>query len=334
MLTTKKGSVIMSSSGSWWVNHRQTFRQEFEGGYIWSPKKNSNGARNQTYLNLREVRPGDTIYSYADGVIGAVGVIVSTYEECPKPSEFGNTVGSNWDDFGWKVEVEWVRLATPLRPRANIKQIAPMLPTRNSPIQTNGNGNQGCYLASITEDLNVLLRQLIAEAGNIGIDGLLNALKVDVTGNDPLTNVVQAPKATYTHDADAGAEGDTEISQVVKSRKGQGVFRLRVIEVEGLCRVTGLDVPELLIASHIKPWSVSSNAERLDGNNGLLLSPHVDKLFDRGLISFEDDGRLLVAESCIPVLLNWHIDPDMNVGVFNARQKGYLKYHRKHIYKG
>lgn len=318
------------NNSSWWVNHKQTFRQEFDGRYIWSPKKNSNGVKNQTYLNLKEARPGDIIYSYANAVIGAVGVVISTYDECLKPSEFGNTVGSNWNEIGWKVKVEWIRLDKPLNPRANIEKIVSMLPTKHSPIQKNGNGNQGCYLASISEELSVTLRRLMFEAGNTEINNLLNELRIDIIGNDLLINAVQTSKAKYNHDT--GIE--TEISQVVKSRKGQGVFRLRVIEVEGRCRITGLDIPELLIASHIKPWSVSNNAERLDGNNGLLLSPHVDRLFDKGLISFENDGKLLVVESCLPVLLNWHIDPNMNVGVFNIQQKEYLKYHRKHIYKG
>ena len=59
----------------WWVNHRQTHTEELEGGYLWSPKRNKNGARNETYLNLNRVRTGDLIFSYALGDIRAVGVV-------------------------------------------------------------------------------------------------------------------------------------------------------------------------------------------------------------------------------------------------------------------
>src|SRR5262249_42341496 len=64
---------------------------------------------------------------------------------------------------------------------------------------------------------------------------------------------------------------------------------------ESACRVTGVTDKRFLVASHIKPWRVSSNDERLDGANGLILSPHIDKLFDQGWISFSDDGDLLIA---------------------------------------
>lgn len=65
----------------WWVNHKQTFSNEIEGGYIWSPKENSNGSRNQTYINLTLTRPGDIVFSYASGKIKAIGVVTSSWRE-------------------------------------------------------------------------------------------------------------------------------------------------------------------------------------------------------------------------------------------------------------
>ena len=86
----------------------------------------------------------------------------------------------------------------------------------------------------------------------------------------------------------------TEKEQLVRARRGQGKFRENVQKHERACRLTGINDARFLIASHIKPWRSSSNAERLDGENGLLLSPNVDFLFDRGFISFADDCRLLI----------------------------------------
>ncbi|QXA13747.1 HNH endonuclease [Aeromonas sp. FDAARGOS 1403] len=99
-------------------------------------------------------------------------------------------------------------------------------------------------------------------------------------------------------------------------------------------RVTGVTNKALLIASHIKPWSESDNAERLDGNNGLLLSPHIDKLFDRGWITFTDTGDLLCAEPSIEqTLLQWGVELPLNVDPFEPSQARYLAYHRDVIFR-
>jgi len=92
----------------WWVNHKQTHLQEIEGGYIWSPKNNRNGSRNQTYINLTKTTPGDIVYSYAYGHIKAIGVVVRHCSGMPKPTEFGRA-GDYWSDDGWLVYLNQAR---------------------------------------------------------------------------------------------------------------------------------------------------------------------------------------------------------------------------------
>jgi len=129
-------------------------------------------------------------------------------------------------------------------------------------------------------------------------------------------------------------EGDLEKIQLTKSRRGQGIFKANVRLVEDHCRITGVDNIKHLRASHIKPWSSSNNEEKLDGFNGLLLSPHVDHLFDRGFISFEDSGGLLVSKELNPqVLKQWSIPADQNVGTFQPKQLQYLAFHRNAIFQ-
>jgi hypothetical protein len=102
--------------------------------------------------------------------------------------------------------------------------------------------------------------------------------------------------------------GSTEREQLVTSRRGQGVFRHNVEQIEKSCRVTGLRDLQHLRASHIKPWKASDDFEKLDGHNGLMLSPHVDHLFDRGWIEFEDNGILVPSPSkpnIWPITGNW-----------------------------
>jgi predicted restriction endonuclease len=89
---------------------------------------------------------------------------------------------------------------------------------------------------------------------------------------------------------------DTVKKSVILARRGQGRFRSNVEAIERSCRLTGITNPSLLTASHIRPWRLCHSAqERLDGMNGLLLTPDADLLFDRGFISFEDDGKVLVS---------------------------------------
>lgn len=84
---------------------------------------------------------------------------------------------------------------------------------------------------------------------------------------------------------------------IVKARIGQGLYRSKLMKkYDSKCMVTGINHPKLLVASHIKPWSVCSNVERIDENNGLLLSSNIDKLFDCGLITFKDDGEMKVSK--------------------------------------
>lgn len=120
--------------------------------------------------------------------------------------------------------------------------------------------------------------------------------------------------------------------QIGQARVGQGLFRAAVLAREPACRVTGVSLPRCLVASHIKPWAVCVGGEHLDGANGLMLAPHVDFLFDTGLISFTDDGHLLLAPALDRSVLHaWHIDADQHVGPFAPDQARYLAYHRAYV---
>ena len=108
----------------WWVNQNQTYRHEIGGGYLWSPKRNANNARNPFYETMREVAPGDLVFSFADAQIQAIGIAQSFCWESPKPTEFGNT-GQYWENVGWKVSVSFVELSTRIRPKDHMDVLGP-----------------------------------------------------------------------------------------------------------------------------------------------------------------------------------------------------------------
>jgi hypothetical protein len=140
---------------------------------------------------------------------------------------------------------------------------------------------------------------------------------------------------------------DTERKSVIAARRGQGVFRANLEKIERACRLTGITTPSLLMASHIKPWRACETAkERLDGMNGLLLTPDADHLFDRGFISFEDEGEVRIsprvdredlrrlgfdqlvfeATGMMEAPADWRTDS------FRPEQRAYLDYHRKEVF--
>ena len=128
---------------------------------------------------------------------------------------------------------------------------------------------------------------------------------------------------------------ETERSAIVKSRIGQGLFRKELIKkYNSSCVITGINEKKLLIASHIKPWAVCTNAERLSAENGLLLSPTFDKLFDCGLISFADSGRILVSSQLsTEVVSKLHISTTDTFNLKASQElKQNLEYHRDVVF--
>jgi putative restriction endonuclease len=138
----------------WWVNQNQTYKAELGGGYVWSPKRNKNGARNQFYENMREVSPGDLIFSFRQRNIGAIGIAISNCYEAPKPDEFGS-IGQNWEQVGWRADVDYSEMHNPIMPKEHIEVIRSLLPIKYSPLQQNGDGFQSVYLAEVRDDLGL-----------------------------------------------------------------------------------------------------------------------------------------------------------------------------------
>lgn len=132
------------------------------------------------------------------------------------------------------------------------------------------------------------------------------------------------------------AAGSTEREQVIAARVGQGVYRERLLaKWDGACAVTGLAEPALLMASHARPWRGASNKARLDGDNGLPLVPNLDKLFDKGYISFADDGTIMISSALSAAAgATFGVDAAMHLAKpLNPGQQSYMAYHRDHVFK-
>jgi hypothetical protein len=193
------------------------------------------------------------------------------------------------------------------------------LPEIYSPIRPNGVGNQ-IYLAKIPSSMADALFGIAGDTARAIEQDLSSDIKYEIPTNETEEETDIQMRTDI---------GPTQKTQIINSRRGQGVFKSNVRLIETACRVTGVANPRHLIASHIKPWSKSDDIEKLSGFNGLLLSPHIDHLFDKGFISFEESGNLVLSNKLeTETLEKWQINKDINVGSFKQEQKQFLEYHR------
>ena len=305
----------------WWVNQNQTYSTEVPGGFLWSPKTKKNRHRNQFYEYMLEVKQGDIVFSFCDTRIKAIGIAKGPAQSSPKP-DFG-TSGSYWENEGWLVPVEFQELPTLIRPKDHIDLLRPHLPKKYSPLQPNGNGLQSVYLTAIPETLAEELKALIGDSYTMVLDKLI----VEEFDNSDASKLEEEIHGRTDI-------GETTKKQLVNSRRGQGIFKANVRLNETKCRVTGTSELIHLRASHIKPWKTSNDEEKLNGCNGLLLAPHVDHLFDKGYISFADNGDLLISNELeLETLIQWGLPSVYNTGAFSNTQCKFLAYHRKNIFK-
>lgn len=315
----------------WWVNQNQTYQHEVPGGYLWCPKVKANGHVNPFYEFMREVAPGDLIFSFCDTNIRAIGIAQSNAYEAPKPMEFGS-VGAYWEQIGWRVDARFTELQNAIRPVDEMTRLRPYLPSKYSPLRPNGHGQQSIYLTEVSALLATQILDLIGTEAR-AIAHAWNA------ASSNFTELYTGQVAWEEHQVESVLTDSTikvtDRQAIVMARRGQGLFRSRVAQIEKRCRLTGVSNPEYLRASHTKPWRDATNEERLDGENGFLLTPDADLLFDRGFISFSNSGNVLVspvADRNAMAQMGITLSAHETVGRFSVRQSQYLEFHRDKVF--
>jgi hypothetical protein len=310
----------------WWVNHKRTQRQELESELLWSPKKKQAGsADNESANNLTRVMPGDVVFSYSltGGAVRAVGVALTRAREAPNPFENGTARKQSGGQRGWQVTVRFAELTRPWVPKDHVTELARLLPERHSPLRASGDPNPAIYLALLPQRLAAAVRRLAGAE----IDELVEEITHRAGGQFP----DDVAEETLLQRSDLAP---TLKRDLLNARRGQGAFRANLEKVESACRLTGLLDRRHLRAVHIKPWRHADDAEKLDGCNGLLLSPHLEHLFTRGYISFSDSGELLVSRTLNPAVLDkWGLQLPRYVDAFRPEQCRYLDYHRNEVFE-
>ncbi|WP_299149815.1 HNH endonuclease signature motif containing protein [uncultured Dokdonia sp.] len=290
----------------YWVNQGKTYKEEKAGGYLWAPIKNTKGKSLFHWTNMSKLKPNDIVFNYFKGNILGYCIITSKAYHSPIPSEFSQDV--EWAIKGLMADAEYQSFYSPINIESNFEKILDLLPEKYSPLNNTKKANQG-YLYEIS-------------------NSLANKLFSIATVNIETITKFEEDQEKYTIPDVTSRKG------LVTSRVGQGEYRRKILKRwNNQCAITKSNLTEVLIASHIIPWRESNNEERLDVDNGILLSPIYDALFDKYYISFKNNGEIILSnvypkEDYIKLGI-MGTEKILNLSVGN---KNYLERHREKLY--
>lgn len=287
----------------WWVFQNKSYERSRDGGYLWAPLLDKAGHKKSHWETMAEVRPGDVVFSCRGRKIVATNVARSEAYLADQPDPLD---AEFWEGRGRRVDVAYVDL-----PKAiaidDLTDLFPLLMGEQGPLANNGRGKQG-YLYPVSPSA---ARELFNRVGN----------DVDV---DQLIAAAASSKP--------GQVTTTQISTT--ARLGQQAFRKAVFEWwDGKCAVTGADLEGLLIASHVIPWRIANDKERLDPANGLLLEARYDRLFDAGLITFSENAQIIISSRLNQEnRIRLGLDPTLRLLKRYPETAYYLKFHQEFIF--
>lgn len=293
----------------YWVFQNSTYREESAGSYLWAPKKGKNNRTPFHWETMNDLQEGDIVFSSFKQKIVAVSSVTSTAYDYKKPFEVNTD--NEWEEDGNKVNLNFHELNDPIKLKSLDHDLKKLLNVYHGPLNSHGTGNQG-YLYELLDEAGTNLLSIIESQNRIDLE------------------------TEFQVDIEKGNISETTKKAIIESRIGQGQFRKKLIDFwDGKCAVSGVPLTDILIASHIKPWKVANNKERIDQYNGLLLSPTYDKLFDAGYISFDIDGKIIISE-----LLSLHQRELLHISEecklikkLDSQFNNYLTYHKKNILK-
>ena len=290
----------------WWASQEELFEEQRKHHCLWAPKENASGASFFHWRNIRNVVPGDVVFSYAQRSFKAVSIVRS------EPTETDKAIGvrtTDWGTEGLQVNVVY-RDTHPAAPLKDVfSLLARLLPENQSPLGSDGKDREGYLFELPSRAGRLLLDYLASHIGHMGPE-FVSAIVIAAAGN-PL-----------------------ERQALAGSRLGQGVFRKALAKIwQGRCAITGASAPHLVQATHIKPWQDCNNEERLDPFNGLLLSALYTRALGAGLISFDAEGSLMLSDS----IDGWQWD---QLGIrrtswiagLKPEHEPYLDYHRSEVF--
>jgi len=308
----------------WWVNHPSLPVFDPEASSLWFAQRRAhNKTRAESERNVQRLLPGDLLCIASEDTLCAAGVVLKVPQGEQRMMAADNPPHAQGQmEHGFAVPVRLGAFSNPPRFADHAARLTGVMPRRNAPLRAGGSLNRDAWLCLMPAPLVATIRELLR--GELEqIVSAATAMLGSRLGDDAAEAILQ-----QRSDLDAALK-----AELLHARYGQGLFRANVERWQQGCRITGLLDRRHVRAVHIKPWARSSDAERLDGHNGLLLSPHLAHLFERGYLSFSNAGALLISRELNPaVVRSWAIDSDSSCGTFAPEQHPYLEFHRGEIF--
>ena len=265
------------------------------------------GHKHNHWENVDLVKKGDVILSSKDRHLIAMSI---AKEDAYRANQPDPEDAKLWNLEGRRIDVAYVDIE-PSVPVNGLIDIFEQYPSADSPMDKNGRGKVG-YLYPVSPIVATDIFERINKT-----------LPVDQLISEGIASESAGP-------------ANTTNKRMMEVRLGQDKFRKELLNFYGgVCAVTGISENDLLIASHIKPWSISNDFERLDNANGLLLEAGIDKLFDKGFISFDPSGQIIISTKLSS--LNREalgLTPDLRLLIINPKSTAYLRFHREELFKG
>jgi hypothetical protein len=296
----------------YWVNQGRTYTDAVSIEALWAPErqidKNGRESRPEHWRLMDDLKPGDVVFNYSKaGLMGYCRVLAVAVDESwpySRPSSYRLEQG------GKLVAVTY--------------QKAPA-PVTRSALFANG---------TIKEALRTGVRPSLVESSGENLNQIyLCRLDDHTLPNLLFTALGMSTQFSDTSTPSKSKDAETTQKRLVDARLGQGDYRADLLNLwGGKCALTGLSISPLLIASHIKPWKCSSNSERLDAYNGLLLAAGVDRAFDRYLLTFEPDGsiRTKLRPRELSLIGIHHLGGELpKLRALGAEREHYLRHHRR-----
>ena len=293
-------------SRHWRVNITRAGSAQIDGGYLWASKKPAARAGQPVRPGITRMLPGDVVFARASSRLIAIGIALERARSSPDPSLTSTD--------GWLVPMRFEKLpdAGTVLPVPAASRVRHRSPARTD-----------AQLAEMADSEAQAIRRSLARQ--------VETFEERVMWETDGTLIDQAIEEQIWLRTDIAPAHKQQLSA---ARQGKGLFRDNVERLEHSCRVTGVLDRRYLRAVHMKPWREATDAERLDGANGLLLSPHLLQLFARGHISFADDGTLLISRHLNPYVRKaWILQPSPTPRAFRAQQRVFLEYHRTRLFE-
>lgn len=292
------------------VMQGETYHEEREAGILWTPQIDKSGMVPHSWRRMQELERGDLVFHYSRGYIVAVSLL---REAC----RTGRVPGH--PDAAFVAETAYRELEFPVLVKDHFKAIQPYLPVKYSAFQEDANGNSG-YLYPCNEELAIRLLELISSLNVFMVEDEQLELAIEVvkrTKHNPLLTLI--------------AEMELEIKTKMRLGREQFEKSLQPLWADE-CALCGFALEEALTTTYAKPWKDSTDAERLDPYNGILLCANHAALFKSGLIAFTGAGSLRVA-SRIPETdyAKYGLGKYAKVAVA-PEHASYFRWHKRNIF--